>query len=371
MGSAASYQLAKSGANVLGIDRYAPPHVNGSTHGGTRMTRHATAEGAEYVPLVTRSLELWRDIEQEVGYELLDQRGGLIMSVHDLGQNGMLDQTIAVANQYDIQHDELTSAQIQMRFPQFNLVGTEDGYYEPEAGILRPEKCVRAQLDLAKRYGATINTSEQVLSVEDLGNCVNVKTNKATYMAEKAIIAAGPWVNDLIGNRYASNFKTYRQVLYWFDLKEKLNYPIYEKLPVFYWEFGKNVDDFIYGFPMVDGPDGGMKVATGDYRADISPDQAKRDITQDEIDYMYDTHVKDRLPGLSRTCVKAASCLYTVTPDRKFVIGPHPEKPNLIVLSPCSGHGFKHSAAIGEIASQLVMRGTSDIDISKFSLTRF
>lgn len=146
MGSAASYHLAKSGTKVLGIDRYEPPHIYGSTHGDTRITRLAIGEGAEYVPLVTRSHQLWREIETEVGYELLNQCGGLIMGVHsNKGQHGIndfLNQTVASARQYGIKHDELATEQIQTRFPQFSLVGSEDGYYEQGAGFLRPEKCV-------------------------------------------------------------------------------------------------------------------------------------------------------------------------------------------------------------------------------------
>ncbi|MDQ2973228.1 MAG: N-methyl-L-tryptophan oxidase [bacterium] len=373
MGSAGTYQLARSGAKVLGIDRYEPPHIYGSTHGDTRITRLAIGEGAEYVPLVTRSHQLWREIESEVGYELLNQCGGLIMGVHsNMGQHGINDflkQTISSAKQYGIKHDELSTEQIQARFPQFSLVGNEDGYFEQEAGFLRPEKCVLAQLELAKKYGATINTGETVTSFEDDGNSVVVKTNKTSYTAAKLIITAGPWVNELVSG-YEAAFKIYRQVLYWFDLKDKTEYESYNKLPVFIWEFGGGPDDFVYGFPAVGGPDGGLKVATEEYASDILPDETKREVSQDEIESMYEKYIKDRMPGLSSKCVKAASCLYTVTPDHKFVIDYHPEHRNVIVASPCSGHGFKHSAAIGEVLSQLATTGKSEIDISEFGFNR-
>lgn len=373
MGSAAIYQLAKSGAKVLGIDRYEPPHIYGSTHGDTRITRLAIGEGAEYVPLVTRSHQLWREIEQESGFKLLDQCGGLIMGVHsNQGQHGINDflkQTIASAKQYGIKHDELSTEQIRTRFPQFSLVGSEDGYFEQEAGFLRPENCVQAQLELAKKYGASINTGESVLSFEDDGSSVVVKTDKSTHTAAKLVVSAGPWVNELVSG-YESAFKIYRQVLYWFDLKDKSEYEAYNKLPIFIWEFGGSADDFVYGFPAVDGSDGGLKVATEEYAADILPDETKREVSQDEIDRMYEKYVKDRLPGLTNKCVKTASCLYTVTPDHKFVIDYHPEHKNVIVASPCSGHGFKHSAAIGEALSQLAVSGKSDIDVSGFSFKR-
>lgn len=224
-------------------------------------------------------------------------------------------------------------------------------------------------MELAKKYGATINTGETVLSFDDDGSSVIVKTDKATYTTAKLIISAGPWVNELVSG-YEAMFKIYRQVLYWFDLKDKSAYEAYNKLPVFIWEFGGGPDDFIYGFPAVDSPDGGLKVATEEYAADTLPDETKREVSQDEIDHIYDKYIKDRMPGLSNNCVKAASCLYTVTPDHKFVIDYHPKHRNVIVASPCSGHGFKHSAAIGEVLSQLATTGKSEIDISEFGFGR-
>jgi sarcosine oxidase len=373
MGSATTYQLAKSGVKVLGIDLYQPPHVHGSTHGDTRITRLAIGEGAEYVPLVTRSHELWRGIEQEVGYELLNKCGGLIMGVHSgVGQHGIndfLNQTVESANQYSIKHDELSTEQIKSRFPQFNLVGSEDGYFEPEAGFLRPEKCVQAQLELATKLGATINTGERALSYEDNGTFITVKTDKSTYQANKLIISAGPWINELVSD-FKDVFKIYRQVLYWFDLNDKSQYETYSKLPVFIWEFGGSPDDFVYGFPAIDGSEGGLKVATEEYVTETTPEGTIRKVTQDEIDQMYEKYVKNKLPGLSNKCVKAASCLYTVTPDHKFVIDYHPKHKNVIVASPCSGHGFKHSAAIGEVLTQLALQGKSEIDVSAFSFNR-
>jgi sarcosine oxidase len=372
MGSAAIYQLAKQGAKVLGIDRYKPPHAHGSTHGDTRITRVAIGEGSEYVPFAKRSHELWRDIEQKVGYKLLYQCGGLIMGVHSNqpqhGINDILNQTIVLAKQHNIEHCQLSTKQIQNNFPQFNLVGRENGYYEQGAGYLRPEKCVQAQLGLAAKHGAVISMGETVQSFKEIGNTVAVTTNKTSYTAGKLIISTGPWVNELVKG-YGESFKIYRQVLYWFDIKDKSQYEAYSKLPVFLWEFGGGQSNFMYGFPAIDGPTGGLKVATEEYITETLPG-LKRKVTQHEIDHMYEKYVKDRMPGLSRKCLKTATCLYTTTPDHKFVIDYHPGHKNVIVASPCSGHGFKHSAAIGEVLSQLATSGKSAIDIKEFGFAR-
>ena len=374
MGSATVYQLAKSGVRVLGIDQLEPPHKLGSTHGDTRITRLAIGEGMEYVPLVKRSHELWRDIEKEVGYELLKQCGGLIMCVsngfglHNRGD--FLQETYDEADKYNIAHEKLTTDEIKRRFPQFNVSGDERGYYEPEAGYLLPEKCVVAQLQLAKKNGAKLNLNEKVSGYTASNNSVIVTTDKGTYSAAKLIISAGPWIKDFLPE-YNNIFKIHRQVLYWFDIADNRNYEVYRDMPIFIWEFGNGRYDNFYGFPAIDGPNGGVKLATETYDKDTSPNDISREVTADEVQAVYDHYVKAQFPGLSSSSVKAATCMYTDTPDSRFVIDFHPDHQNVIVASPCSGHGFKHSAAIGEVLAQLAQKGKSDIDISSFSFARF
>jgi sarcosine oxidase len=374
MGSAATYQLAKAGAEVLGIDQYSPPHRAGSTHGDTRITRLAVGEGAHYVPLVSRSHQIWRDIEDELGCQLLDQRGALIMAVQGApgmhGVNDFLNQTVASADRYGIDHELLTAAEIGRRFPQFGLVGTEDGYLEPAAGLLHPEACVEAQLGLAAKHGAALRRDESVLSYTATADGVSDTTAVGSYTAQRLVVTVGPWISDLLPD-LASTFSVYRQVMYWFDLEDSSQYEAFAAMPVYIWQFSGEHGDFVYGFPMVDGPTGGAKIATEQYVQTTSPSKVERAVARGEIDAMYDRYVRDRLPGLGKTCLKAVSCLYTVTADGGFVIDVHPAHDNVIVASPCSGHGFKHSAAIGEVLSQLAMTGSCDVDISRFALARF
>ncbi len=369
MGSAALYQLAKSGASVLGLDRFSPPHSSGSTHGDTRITRVGIGEGFEYVPLVRRSHEIWREIEALTGTELLRQCGGLVMasqstqSMH--GSETFLDHTVAAAREFGVDHRLLGSAEIGARFPQFGLTGSETAYEEMGAGFVRPERCVEAQIGLARQLGATVRMDEQVLSYDDDGSRVTVRTPDETYTASKLVVTAGPWVTQLVPD-LADHLTVYRQVLYWFDLEDRSQYHAYRDSPIYIWWGGRSRDDMIYGFPMIDGPAGGAKVAREQYATSTTVDTVSRDVTAHEMDEMYEGCVRGRLPGLGRRCVKARSCLYTVTPDSRFVIDFHPVDPNVIVASPCSGHGFKHSAAIGESLAQLATSGASDIDISWF-----
>lgn len=380
MGSAAVYHLAKRGHPVLGIDRFRPPHPHGSTHGETRITRRAIGEGEHYSPFAIRSHELWREIEREAGRELLTPTGLLVISSPGgsatMHVAGFLETTVAAARRYGIPHELLSAAEIRGRFPAFDVDPEDVGYFEPGAGYLRPEACVAAQLELAKRLGAELHYGETVLQVEQEGARVAVRTDRATYGAEQVILSAGPWLPELLGGPDLSGgsrawpFSVTRQVLYWFAPQESIAPFLPERFPVFIWE-PRHAAEAFYGFPAIDGPAGGVKVASGTYGETTTPDTVERAVDERSAERMYETLVAPCLPGLSSRCLKAVTCLYTVTPDAGFVIDRHPEHDRVVIVSPCSGHGFKHSTAIGEAVAELVTEGRSRLDLSPFRLGRF
>ena len=373
MGSAALYQLAKRGQKVLGIDRFSPPHAFGSSHGDTRVTRLAIGEGTHYTPLVMRSHELWREIERETSRDLLTTTGGLIISSRSttsrMHVQDFFGTTVAAAERYGIAHEILDARAMRKRFPQFAVGDDEIGYYEHEAGFVRPEACVGAQLALAEKYGATIHRNETVLSFEETGAGVTVRTDRDTYIADRAIVSAGGWLPELIAPKYAQPFKVRRQVLYWFATKGPVTPFELGNFPIYIWEI-QGRRHAIYGFPAIDGDNGGVKIATEQSEIETTPDRVDRSVSEAECRAMYD-YIAPYLPDFSNRVVKAVVCLYTVTPDAEFVIDAHPEMPRVIVASPCSGHGFKHSAAIGEALSQLVVDGQSRFDLSAFKFNRF
>ena len=280
------------------------------------------------------------------------------------------ENTIAAAKKYNIKHEILDSSQIRERFPQFNVQDNESGYYEYNAGFLRPEECVGAQISLAEKYGAIIHRNEKVESFSEKDGIVSVKTNLGEYETKKLIISAGPWFPALIEDEYAKFFKVIRQVLFWFDVKTSIERFEPKNFPIFIWELQGNKQG-MYGFPAIDGQNGGVKIASEQYETTTTADTVNREVSQEEIKAMYENFIAPYFPDLSDKCVKAVSCLYTVTPDSHFVIDTHPKYPSIILASPCSGHGFKHSAAIGEILAQLAIDGKSKIDISSFSIKRF
>ena len=375
MGSAAVYQLAKRGNKVLGLDRFSPPHANGSSHGGSRIIRQAIGEGEEYVPLVLRSYELWREIENETGSDLLMITGGLTLENQNSenvfhSRRDFLDQAIRCAEKFDIRHEIFETADIRKRYPQF-AVTDERAYFEFETGFLRLELCIEAQLQLARKHGAAIQTGETVVSVESrAGSRVTVESTRGAYSAEKVILTAGPWIGGFLPPLYADLFKVSRQVMYWFDIKEDCR-SMFAPLcfPIFIWIFRKGGESGFYGFPTLDGKT--IKLATEQFTAITDPDHVETAVGMEEEQSMYKDYVQGCLPGISDRCRAAASCLYTVTPDSNFVIDVHPDNHRIIIASPCSGHGFKHSAAIGELLAEQVIDGKSKIDIGSFSLKRF
>jgi sarcosine oxidase len=375
VGSAALYQAAKLGVKVIGIDRFTPPHDQGSSHGETRITRQAIGEGREFVPLVLRSNDVWRDLEAATGRSLMTQNGGLILATPGVrgshhGSSSFLQDTIDAAVAFGISHEVLPADEIHRRFPQFRLTADEQGYFEPGAGFLRPELCVQTQLEQAAAYGGVVRNSEVVLKVEPTNCDVTVTTDKNTYRAAKAILTAGPWISKFLPSHYALHFQVYRQTLCWFDLASHAERYSPEEFPIFIWITGTRVQDMLYGFPALDGPGSGIKVATETYESTVDPDAVPRDVSDTFVGDMHATYIAPRFPDVSNRCLRTATCLYTVTPDGKFVIDYADESRNVVFASACSGHGFKHSPAVGEALVQHALGLPPSLDLSGFALQR-
>ena len=365
MGSATAYQLAARGASVVGIDRFEPPHPYGSTYGETRITRLAVGEGREYVPLVARSHELWARIEAETATHLFTTTGGLVIG-HP--SSPFLARTRALAAQFGIAHENIPAGELRERFPMFVLADDLEGYHERDAGYVRPEAAVRAQLALAARHGADLRLGETVTGWRADSHGVSVTTDSDVLRAGQLILCAGPWLPELLDGD-EDLFAVYRQTQFWFAIRD--GYEQLSRMPIFVWDFGEMRDAFVhlhgfYGFPAVDGPDGGLKVATERYEQTTVPDGRAHPAMPFDTEAMYRDYIATRIPWLGPDPVRTRTCLYTSTPDSRFIIDRHPGHANVLVVSACSGHGFKHSAAIGEAAAQWVTDGAPGIDLGAF-----
>ncbi len=374
MGAATLYQLAKGGIKAVGIDRYLPPHDQGSSHGDTRITRLAVGEGAAYVPLVRRSHEIWRQLEAQTGEDLFEQCGVLVMTSSEAptlhhGATDFTGRTIELARTHGIAHEVLGAAEIRERFPQFAQVRDDAiGYFEAAGGFVRPERCIAAQLKLAQSLGAKVITGTVVTDVQSVDGTVRVSAGERSWVADKAIVCAGMWSAGLLVGSFQTLLKVCRQKLFWCQLEEPVIFP--EASPSFILAHGPSESEVCYGFPPIPG-EGSMKIATEQYVGIDSPDALDRTVSKTEIDDMYRTQVAGKIAGVSSRLIKASVCAYTVTPDHGFIIDDHPSLKHVTVVSACSGHGFKHSAGIGEALAQRCITGHSAVDLSAFSLSRF
>jgi len=369
MGAAIVYQLARRGLKVIGIDQFSPPHTHGATHGETRITREAIGEGLQFVPLVRRSHQLWRELEAASGERLLTACGGLIMAragqrspMH--GRPDFLGTTLRAAQEFKIPHQTLDAAAITSRFPQFQLQGDERAYYEPGAGFLFAEACVAAQLRLATQLGARLITN-RAARLRTAGTQTVVECDGDEYRAGTTVIAAGPWLPQLVPS-LASRFTVRRQVMYWFALEAGVSYEP-GAFPVFIWNWGSGADQVFYGFPQASGRRE-IKIATEQDLETTTPQQVRREVAAAEVAAMVRRHLLDRLRGVSGECRRAVTCLYTSTRDANFLIDWLPDQPDTLAVSACSGHGFKHSAAIGEAVADMVESGRTPPVLEPFAM---
>ena len=373
VGAAAARALAARGASVLGIDRFSPPHALGSSHGDTRITRAAIGEGAQYTPLALRSHAIWRSLEAQAGEELFTACGLLVISSAARQATthvpNFFENTLEAARRFRIAHEMLDARAIRSRFPEFAIADNEVGYFEPGAGFLRAEACVRAQLAAAERAGAQLRRDERVQGFFEDGELVRVHTDRGDYGARSLVIAAGAWLPTFLEPELRRLFMVSRQALFWFELAAPIEQFTPPRFPAWIWEL-QDRRNVIYGFPAIDGPAGGAKVATEQYARTTTADEVARDVTAAECAAMHRSLVAEHLPHLGPRCVKAVSCLYTVTPDFHFVLDRHPRHANVILASPCSGHGFKHSPALGEVIADMIQRKPPSLDVSAFRLDR-
>jgi sarcosine oxidase len=370
-GSAITHHLARGGARVVGIDRFRPPHAHGSSHGETRITRLAIGEGHEYVPIVQRSHQLWRELEAETGSELLLTTGGLVIGTPAAdalvfhGRDGFFERTVDAAQRFGIAHELLDAAEIERRFPAFVLAGDERGYYEPQAGLLRPEACVAAQLAAAARHGAQLRLDERVERVTATASGVRIETARGIVDAKHAVFAAGAWTPALLGGGvWERRLAVQRQVLQWFAADEPALYRP-GVMPVFIRLHG-GAGDGCYGFPMVDSHPG-VKLAAEQTADTTTPEHIERSVADAENDAVYERHVRGRMRGIRNVVVHATTCLYTSTPDGRFVVDRHPELEQVTIVSACSGHGFKHSPALGEAVAARLLGRQPRFDLSVFA----
>lgn len=361
MGSAAAYHLAARGQRVLGLEKFTPAHDKGSSHGGSRIIRQSYFEDPAYVPLLLRAYELWDELARDSGRDVYRMTGGLFIGPPDcLTVAGSL----RASRQWDLPHDLLDEDEIRQRFPNFTPQPGDVALFEAKAGFARPELTVQAHLDLAEKAGAALRFGEEVIEWSETARGVTVRTAAGTYTAGQVVICPGAWAPQLLAD-FGIPITVERQVLYWLDPVGGVE-PFVDH-PIFIDEDASGMQ--IYGFPAIDGPRGGVKVAFFRKGIECTPDTIDRTVHDREICEMRD-RAAQLLPALDGPCIHSATCMYTNTPDQHFVIARHPDTENVTVACGFSGHGFKFVPVVGEILADLATTGATTHPISLFDPRR-
>lgn len=364
MGSASLYHLAKRGQKVLGIDMFAEGHDQGSSHGEHRMIRKSAGSSSlkstdGYVPLVARAFDLWDELQEESGRNLIKLLGEIaILSEDRLAQmNATIDDL--ASNPF---RELLSEAELKERFPGVRILEGVHVTYEAEAGYLRPEVAISAHLAIAAQYGAEIRRPEAVTGWEIEGEGVAVTTDQGRYLAGHLVIAGGAYASELLGD-----------LDYPLQVTRIVNGYFEPTSPHWYGENG--APDFLlsvpegsfYGMPADEGV--GLKIGLH-YGTETTARTIDREIKPQEIEFL--RGVLDRyMPGASGPVVKQVTCMYTMTPDEDFIIEPHPEHHQVLIACGFSGRGFKFSPTVGEIMADFATCGNTDHDIAFLSSSRF
>jgi sarcosine oxidase len=367
VGSAALYHLASRGARVLGIDRFAPGHDRGSSHGRTRIIRQAYYEHPDYVPLLFRAYELWELLGQRVGRPLLHEIGLLQAGPPE---SEVLAGVRRSARQHGLAIDELSTGQLESRFPGFRVPGGWAGVFERKAGYLDVEDCVVAHVEEAKRAGAELQTGVAVHGWRDAGDCFEVQTDGAKFRARGLVVAAGAWAARLI-ERIPLGLVVRRKMQYWYPAGPP--YQAAHRCPAFLFDTPAGI---FYGLPQVEAEAAGAELG-GLKVAEHTGGQTVADpLTVDRgFDPADNRRVEDFLaaflPAVERSLLRYSVCMYTISADEHFIVDRHPSDPRIVFAAGLSGHGFKFTGVLGEALADLAIHGKTELPIGFLSLERF
>lgn len=362
MGSAAAYHLAKDGQRVLLFEQFGVVHTKGSSHGPSRIIRLAY-DTPDYVQLARSAYAIWHELEAESGEVLLRTIGGLDIGVPDAL---MLDSIRTTYEALDIPFETLDRDEIVRRYPKFQLPEETIAYYQPDYGLLDADRCGATMANLARRHGAQVHEHEQVLQITPLSDGVEVLTNAGTYRAARLILSAGSWIGPLLetlGNQLPLTAS--KEMIAYFQPPDPEAYTP-ERFPIFIHRF-PNTTTLGSGFPLFG--HAGFKMIFDRTGPEVEPNDPNREASPGQLELLK-KYAASVLPSLGTRVLESVTCRYTMTPDKHFVIDLHPAHPQIVIASPCSGHGFKFGCVIGRILADLAIQGRTDHPIERFQIGR-
>jgi sarcosine oxidase len=361
MGAATLCALAQRGRKVIGIERHEPAHHLGSSYGESRIIRMAYYEDPSYVPLLRLAYEGWRRLESRTGETVLTITGIIEAGI---AGSALVEGSLRSAREHGIPHEVLLPAEANRRFPAFSIPPDWTCIFQPDAGILQPEKAVNLLVKSARESGANVASGTKVKSVRTVGDHVEVQLESGdTLEAGSAVIAAGAWIQELVPE-LGTKMRLTRQPLMWFKPKNKqLVRP--RSMPVFFFH---TPEDLIYGFPDFLGT--GVKAGSHQSGGDLATaDEVRAEVTHEEKARL-ERIIGRYIPAAAGRILQTHVCIYTRSPDEHFVLGLHPSAPQIVLASPCSGHGFKFAGIFGEILADLATTRATDKPIDFFRPSR-
>ena len=363
MGSATLCQLALRGWRVLGLDQFAQGHSLGSSHGDSRIIRETYFEHPLYVPLVRRAHDLWRELEERSGAALMTITGGLMIGPPN---GAVVSGTLRSAAEHSLQHEVLTPEATRQRFPAFRLADDLVAVLDPRAGYLDPDACNKAHIDVAREAGAEARFNEPVQQWLPEGEGVRVTTTVGSYLADRLVIAGGGWSSELL-RELQLPLTVERQAVFWLEPDVREGQYNRAQFPIYAYEYKPG--SICYGFPRLAR---GVKASVmHDGEISDHPDKVRRAIDESEAGPLRNS-LRPVLPALADAAIRESSvCIFTNTPDRDFIVDFHPDYPQVLVSSACSGHGFKFASALGEVHADLLSTGRSRFDLSPFRIDRW
>jgi len=353
MGSAAAFHLAKRGEPVVLIEQFGLGHDRGSSHGAARIIRHSYAD-PRYAQLMPAAFGAWKDLEADAGEALYIRTGGVSFSPPDVGYTAQVAKNL---DDLGVPYWFGTGRAWNHLHPIFALPGPYDVAFEPDAGMLKAARAVALEVELAQLYGrekTRVIENSPVLRIDLEQERPVVITRDARIVADRLVVSAGAWVKRLLPSLPVPLRVTRQQVLY---VRANDPAPFWiGHFPVFIFK-GTGVDDAFYGMPEFQGL--GVKVARHG-GPEFDPDTFDRTIGE-EYKEIVRTFLRGHLPVLAEAPIDfAETCLYTVAPDEQFQVDFLPGRTDVIVASPCSGHGFKFSCLIGRVLADLATAGKTD-----------
>lgn len=361
-GSGALWALAKRGVKAIGIEQFPIGHDKGSSHGRSRLFRGGAAEGLVHVDLAARSLEIWRELEQRSGVEIVTLTGGVTIAE---GGSELLANTANAMEQRNLPFERLTSDQLRSRYPQHRIADEDQGILDPGTGVARPELAITTAVKGAQDAGAQVVQGTVTEIRSSGGGHQVVLSDGSTVETAEVIVAAGAWNGKLVPG-LATDFTVRRAVLSWFKPRAGHEHEFTpDVFPVFTREDGQETG---WGTAALDNY--GVKVGLHQQNGyEISdPYKNKPEVENWELEAV-EVFVSRQLPHLVPAARHPHGCMITVTEDEDFSVGRLDD--GKVLLAACSGHGFKHSAAIGDLGARLVLGEDPELDMSSFNPYRF